>query len=115
MVVLISIPVLRFDEGDGDEELQVITEGKNSPDQRALNPTMTKKSIKNKSSGNGSSVTHKTFKSPTASKSDDKRLVFIPGDSIVQHLHGELLDAKQRGGGAVKSFTGSETEVWLIT
>ena len=37
--------VLRFD--DGDEELQIITEGKNSPDQMALNPTMSKKSIKN--------------------------------------------------------------------
>ena len=69
---------------------------------------MSKKSIKSKSSSNGSSVTQKTFKSPTASKSDDKRLVFIAGDLIVQSLHGELSDAKQRG--AVKSFTGSETE-----
>ena len=72
---------------------------------------MSKKSIKNKSSGNSSSVTytHKTVKSPTASKSDDKRLLFIAEDSIVQHVHGwELSDAKQRV--AVKSFSGSKTE-----
>jgi len=41
---------------------------------------MSKKSIKDISSGNGSSVTHKAVKSPTACKSDDKRLVFIAGD-----------------------------------
>ena len=105
--------VLRIDDDDeedgGDEELRIITEGKNTPDQMSLNPTMSKKSNKNKSSGNGSSVTHKTVKSPTASKPDDKRLVFIAGDSIVQHVHGwELSDAKQRV--AVKSFSGSKTE-----
>ena len=109
--------VLRIDDDDddedddGDEELRIITEGKNTPDQMALNPTMSKKSVKNKSIGYGSSVTHKspTAKSPTASKPDDKRLVFIAGDSIVQHVHGwELSDAKQRV--AVKSFSGSKTE-----
>ena len=53
--------VLRIDEDDGDDdELRIIIEGKNTPDQVALNPTMSKKSIKNKSSGNGSSGTHKT-------------------------------------------------------
>lgn len=105
--------VLRIDDDDedddGDEELRIISESKNTPDQMVLNPTMSKKSIKNKSSGNGSSVIHKTVKSPTASKPDDKRLVFIAGDSIVQHVHGwELSDAKQRV--AVKSFSGSKTE-----
>ena len=106
--------VLRIDDDeddDGDEELRIITESKNIPDQMALNSTMGKKSIKNKSIGYGSSVTHKTptVKSPTASKPDDKRLVFIAGDSIVQHVHGwELSDAKQRV--AVKSFSGSKTE-----
>ena len=99
--------VLRIDDDeddDGDEELRIITESKNIPDQMALNSTMGKKSIKNKSIGYGSSVTHKTptVKSPTASKPDDKRLVFIAGDSIVQH------SAKQRM--AVKSFSGSKTE-----
>ena len=54
----------------------------------SLNPKMSKKSTKNKSSCNGSSVTHKTVKSPTAPKSDDKKLVFIAGDSMVQHVHG---------------------------
>ena len=102
--------VLRIDDDDedddGDEELRIITESKNTPDQMTLNPTMGKKSTKNKSNGNGSSVTHKT---PTASKPDDKRLVFIAGDSIVQHVHGwELSDAKQRV--AVKLFSGSKTE-----
>ena len=106
--------VLRIDDDeddDGDEELRIITESKNTPDQMALNSTMGKKSIKNKSIGYGSSVTHKTptVKSPTASKPDDNRLVFIAGDSIVQHVHGwELSDAKQRV--AVKSFSGSKTE-----
>ena len=106
--------VLRIDDDeddDGEEELRIITKSKNTPDQMALNSTMGKKSIKNKSSGNGRSVTHKTttVKSPTASKPDDKRLVFIAGDSIVQHVHGwELSDAKQRV--AVKSFSGSKTE-----
>ena len=107
--------VLRIDDDDedddGDEELRIITESKNTPDQMALNPTMGTKSIKNKPSSNGSSVTRKTptVKSPTASKPDDKRLVFIAGDSIVQHVHGwELSDAKQRV--AVKSFSGSKTE-----
>ena len=106
--------VLRIDDDendDGDEELRIIPESKNTPDQMALNSTMGKKSIKNKSIGYGSSVTHKTpkVKSPTASKPDDKRLVVIAGDSIVQHVHGwELSDAKQRV--AVKSFSGSKTE-----
>ena len=90
--------VLRIDDDDedddGDEEPRIITESKNTPDQMALNPTMGTKSIKNKPSSNGSSVTRKTptVKSPTASKPDDKRLVFIAGDSIV------------------KSFSGSKTE-----
>ena len=43
--------------------------------QMALNPKVSKKSTKNKSSSNGSSVAHKTVKSPTASKSDDKKLL----------------------------------------
>ena len=104
--------VLRIDDDDdedddGDEEIRIITDGKNT--QMALKPSMSKKSIKDISSGNGSSVTHKAVKSPTVSKSDDKRLVFIAGDSIVQHVHGwELSDSKQRV--AVKSFSGSKTE-----
>ena len=100
--------VLRIDDDDdGDEELRIITEHKNT--QKALNPSISKKSIKDISSGRSSSVTHKAVKSPIASKSDDRRLVFIAGDSIVQHVHGwELSDAKQRV--AVKSFSGSKTE-----
>ena len=78
--------------------------------QKALNPSQSKKSIEDISCGKGSSVTtNKAVKSPAASKLDDKRLVFIAGDSIVQHVHGwELSDAKQRM--AVKSFSGSKTE-----
>ena len=95
------------DDDDGDEEIRIITDGKHT--QMALKPSMSKKSTKDISSGSGSSVTHKAVKSATESKSDDKRLVFIAGDSIVQHVHGwELCDSKQRV--AVKSFSGSKIE-----
>ena len=95
------------EDDDGDEEIRIITDCKNT--QMALKPSMSKKSTKDISSGNGSSVTHKAVKSPTASKPDDKRLVFIAVDSIVQHVHGwELSDSKQRA--AVKSFSGSKIE-----
>ena len=40
---------------------------------------------------------------------DSRKLIFIAGDSIVQHVHGwELSNNKQRV--AVKSFSGSKTE-----
>ena len=45
--------------------------------------------------------------STRVSKTEDKKRIFIAGNSIVQHIHGwELLNAKQRV--AVKSFSGSK-------
>ena len=34
------------DDDDGDDELRIITEGKNTPDQMALNPQMNKNQLK---------------------------------------------------------------------
>ena len=69
--------MLRIDDDD-DEDPRVMIEGKNTSDQTVLNRAMGNKPNDNKSNGYGSSVSHKeTVKSPTVSKSDDKRLVLL--------------------------------------
>ena len=93
-------------EGD-DDDLKIITEGTGTSDQMALKPSLGKRPNKSKSGGNGRPTSKEPAESTRVSKTEDKKLIFIAGDSIVQHVHGwELSNAKQRL--AVKSFSGSK-------
>ena len=83
-------------------------------DQMALKPSLDKRPSESKSGGNGRAISKEPAESTRVSKTEDKKLIFIAGDSIVQHVYGctELSNAKQRV--AVKSFSVKQ-EIWPIT
>ena len=94
-----------------NDDLKIITEGNGISDQMAQIPSLGKTPLnKSKSGGNGRAISKEPAESTTVSKTEDKKLILIAGDSIVQHVHGcmqwELSNANQRV--AVKLFSGSE-------